>query len=58
MGGIFGVGKRGSFTLYGIYIGFCPRTEFYKICRKIVYYMCVLFVRDLPIHLFQLLNLS
>ena len=23
--------QRGSSTLYGIYIGFCPRTEFYKI---------------------------
>ena len=23
--------KRGSSTLYEIYIGFCPRTEFYKI---------------------------
>ena len=26
--------KRGSSTLYGIYIGFCPRTEFYKILQK------------------------
>ena len=23
--------QRGSSTLYGIYIGFCPRTESYKI---------------------------
>ena len=29
-----------------------------KFCRKIVFYMCVLFVRYLPIHLFQLLNLN
>ena len=26
--------KRGSSTLCGIYIGFCPRTEFYKILKK------------------------
>ena len=31
IGIFFGVAKRGSSTLYGIYIGFCPRTEFYKI---------------------------
>ena len=30
----FGVAKRGSSTLYGIYIGFCPRIEFYKILQK------------------------
>ena len=32
--------------------------NFIKFCRKIVYSMCVLFVRYLPIHLFQLLNLN
>ena len=32
--------------------------NFIKKCRKIVYYMGDLFVRYLPIHLFQLLNLN
>ena len=32
--------------------------NFIKFCRKIVYDMCVPFVRYLPIYLFQLLNLN
>ena len=50
--------KRGSSTLYEIYIGFCPRSEFKKIHIKIVYHISVILVRYISIHLFQLLNLS
>ena len=32
--------------------------NFIKFCRKIVYYMCLLFVGYLPIYLFLLLNLN
>ena len=39
-------------------LGSAHAQNFIKFCRKIVYYMCVLFVRYLLFHLLQLLNLK
>ena len=52
---------RGSSTII-YYVEFTKGSahaqNFIKFCRKIVYYMCVLFVRYLPKHLYPLLNLT
>ena len=39
-------------------LGSAYAQNFIKICEKIIYYMWVLFVSYIPIHIFQLLNLN